>query len=49
LWRVFNDLDDEFGQYEAVAVDAVGRVDAAPAEFLPEVVAEDDNEAATVG
>jgi hypothetical protein len=47
LWRVFNDLADEFRQFEAVRVDAVSRVDAALAEFLPEIVAEDDNEAAT--
>lgn len=47
LWRIFNELAEGFGQHEALDVDLVGRIDAALAEFLPEIVAEENNEAAT--
>lgn len=47
LWRVFNELAAAFGQFEAVGIDLVGSVDAALAEFLPAIVAEDDNKTAT--
>lgn len=47
LWRVFNELAEAFGQFEAVGIDLMGSLDAALAEFLPEIVAEDDNQTAT--